>query len=536
MTTKRTNLVRIALIAAVVSVLTLAGLSALGAVRPADGATEYNPPAVVQSHPTYDAELVADWGTDLASGNVTVVVAAQDSALKEAADFVCDGVADEEEIQRAMDLLSDGGGEVLLLPGDYHLSGGADYCLELHSNVTLKGKREDPARIKLVGQPAKGIFITQGWRWNPPCVNVENVSLRNLVIDAGSPGGFWREGEWGNHWDFLVICGSIDYLSVENLRFTCTNPETVTSRLFLWQCDHVRILNSTFEGVAIWLFSHTDNRDPSSITGGDTVIEGCSFLNTCNKMAVGANMRGLTVRRNEFRDCRNTAIDVGISPNALVEENTIMGAVGNGIYGEGGYGQVFRNNVIDGVLADEPGGWNGFGIAVRDNLHMRLGEDVLIERNNITNCGNGIAAMGVPDVRITGNTLAGIDARGIQVGCVVDEGLYYDGIPSFGDHCLVAGNTIVDFGRATGFGRGVLLIDVLDCEVRDNLVDGCDNVGAVCGVEELRWHERHGDELSSQVFWGRPNTNIIENNSIAGVSELARVTGQGTVYSEPADG
>ncbi len=465
---------------------------------------------------------------DWSEGNTSevTIVAAHNTPERGAADYICNGVADDQTVQAAIDSLPDNGGEVLLLPGDYRFSADGEYCVEIPDNVVLRGNRGDPARIGLVGQPSKGMFVTDDWRWNPPYAKVSNVTLRNLVIDAGSPKGFWREGDWGNHWDFFALCGSIEHLVVDNVHFKSRNPGEVTTRLFLWQCNDVSILNSTFEGVAIWLFSHTDNDDPASITGGDALVEGCLFSDTCDKMAIGANMKGLTIRGNRFRDCRSTAIDVGISPNALVEQNSIMGAAGNGIYGEGGYGQVFRDNAVDGVLADEPGGWNGFGIALRDNLHMRLGGDSLIEGNTITNCGNGLAVMGVPNVSVSGNVIAGIDARAIQVGCVVDEGLYFDGIPSFSDDCLISGNTIVDFGRAAGFSKGVLLVDVRNCVVSSNLIDGLGNAGALSGVEVLCWQGRRGHETISHLFSGRPGANIIENNAISGVSEPIRYAGQ----------
>ncbi|MEE8471243.1 MAG: hypothetical protein V3S51_07935, partial [Dehalococcoidia bacterium] len=203
----------------------------------------------------------------------TLVVAAHDSPNAEVADFVADGVDDQVEIQAAIDALESlGGGKLLLLDGNYYLSSEGDYSLTLVSDLTLEGQGD--VRLLLVGEPAKGMFVTKGWRWNPPFVKVNNITFRNLTIDVGSPHGFLREWPDDVFWqDFFVLAGSVNNLVVENSTFIQHNPESVVARLFLWQSDHVRIVNDTFEGVVLWVSSHTDAADPSSITGGDTLIQ-----------------------------------------------------------------------------------------------------------------------------------------------------------------------------------------------------------------------------------------------------------------------
>ena len=52
----------------------------------------------------------------------TIVVAASDSLNKAAANYVCDGTADNVEIQAAIDALPAGGGKVVLLDGNYTIA------------------------------------------------------------------------------------------------------------------------------------------------------------------------------------------------------------------------------------------------------------------------------------------------------------------------------------------------------------------------------------------------------------------------------
>ncbi len=65
----------------------------------------------------------------------TIVVAASDSLNKAAANYVCDGVADNVEIQAAIDALPAGGGKVVLLEGNYTISA----SIVLKSNLSLIG-------------------------------------------------------------------------------------------------------------------------------------------------------------------------------------------------------------------------------------------------------------------------------------------------------------------------------------------------------------------------------------------------------------
>lgn len=67
----------------------------------------------------------------------TVVVAASDSLNKAAANYVCDGVADNVEIQAAINALPAGGGKVLLLEGTYNCA--ATITLKSHTYLCGEG-------------------------------------------------------------------------------------------------------------------------------------------------------------------------------------------------------------------------------------------------------------------------------------------------------------------------------------------------------------------------------------------------------------
>lgn len=56
------------------------------------------------------------------TGDTVTVIASFDSPDKDGADIVCDGEADDIDIQRALDAVPDSGGKILLREGTYHLS------------------------------------------------------------------------------------------------------------------------------------------------------------------------------------------------------------------------------------------------------------------------------------------------------------------------------------------------------------------------------------------------------------------------------
>jgi len=76
-----------------------------------------------------ESGLASEWNADhvISSGlqpklTATLIVAANDSENTEQADYVCDGVADQAEINTAIAALPANGGRVLLLEGTYNLT------------------------------------------------------------------------------------------------------------------------------------------------------------------------------------------------------------------------------------------------------------------------------------------------------------------------------------------------------------------------------------------------------------------------------
>jgi hypothetical protein len=498
-----------------------------------------------------------------------LVVAAFNSLNPAGANYVCDGVNDQGEIQAAIDALEKQGGGVLeFQKGTYRISSAGQFCLYLCNKLTLRGEGgalKEEVRLVLDytnGEPEIGMFQTKGWRWPPPWVSVNNITFQNLTIDVGSPEGFLREYPEGVFWqDFFVIEATSDYLLIDNVRFMQSNPESVTSRLYLHECDHVTIQDCEFEGTVVYCYSNGRllGQPRIMLNTGPFLFQRNVMRNTCiGQMALGGEMNYFTALDNRFYNCGDTAIDTALSTSALVERNEIYGARGYGIYSEGGHDVTIRNNIIEDVVYRNPKiPWDGFGIGTADARNYRMGGNVLIENNDITNCGNGISSRGTPGLTIRNNRISGMEMNGIGLSYLAEDGVNYDGIPSYADNCRIGNNTIVGFGKSYQWASGIVLHNVVGSEVKGNLVDGSNKPGSRIGINETfsqmckcpscGWVFGHdwssglpcdqricphcGASLQAYASQNRPDYSLIQDNTISGVIKPITTIGPHTIVS-----
>ena len=90
----------------------------------------------------------------------SLTIASKDSPNKQKADYVCDGIADQVEIQKAIDSLPSSGGMIELFEGTFNFSDDVEIT---KSNVTIKGAgrstilKHDPTKwVKLTKDEKKG--------------------------------------------------------------------------------------------------------------------------------------------------------------------------------------------------------------------------------------------------------------------------------------------------------------------------------------------------------------------------------------------
>jgi hypothetical protein len=147
-------------------------------------------------------------------GTTVLTVASSTSLQKAHADFICDGIEDQIQIQAALDSVWDnGGGTVKLLEGIFNV---AYYpttvlvSLRIPNNVTLEGSGINATTIKRAANQSTGQFLIS----NKDTVTAHNVVIKDLTIDgnkANNRGGttFVQYG--------IGFGGNLKYAIVENV-------------------------------------------------------------------------------------------------------------------------------------------------------------------------------------------------------------------------------------------------------------------------------------------------------------------------------
>ena len=139
---------------------------------------------IVTGNLTVSGNLTAKTGR-----TVTVVVAANDSSAtsKAQADYVCDGVNDQVEIQEAIDGLPSGGGKVLLMEGTFTMGDWNEYITGAKYSIMLSRNN-----IVFIGSgPSTILKATDGNGYGSViyAYNKTDIVVKNLKIDGNTLGG-----------------------------------------------------------------------------------------------------------------------------------------------------------------------------------------------------------------------------------------------------------------------------------------------------------------------------------------------------------
>lgn len=348
-----------------------------------------------------------------------LVVAASDSSTKSknGADYVCDGVADEVEINAAMNALPATGGRVELREGTFTI---ADSITFPADSITLEGQ----GRGTLIDGDglATGVHaIVVSGR--------DHCAIKNLAIQTEDGGGKT------SHCIYLDAAG--DYLTI----------------------DGVVIIDS--DSDAINLYDIVDQ-----LTIRNCVIEGADD----GGIAVYAPTNS-TITNNIIQLTGGRGISAYYSATGVTITNNIITNlfIGDGIYIKTGYHVVIGHNFIWDILGT---GDNGIYLedchwmAITDNSIYDVEqhgiicddiEDSVIASNNILNprTGHGIYIYdGSKRCVVEGNTMEGIAGDGFRLNDVTES--------SFTGN-LVSNGT-----------NGIHLEAAVDnCLISDNLFDTC---------------------------------------------------------------
>jgi len=330
----------------------------------------------------------------------TIVVAASDAKDKVNADYVCDGVADEAEIEAAIAALPAGGGVVQLSEGTFYISTPIDV---LRSNVMIRGMGAGLTRLFLVnGANCNVIVVGNG------AVSLSNVHVRDLTVDGNgenqtgaSTGVYFYGGSGCNLYDCSVVNVYVKNMYSDGVRFSygvralvsgCWAVNVGNVGYYFRYCMYSVIFLCVADTVGTYgyYYLNTNNSVLSSCVGyspglfgfygsslNDSVVVGCNFYGGGYGVAVAGN-------RNVVSGCvcrggSQHGIYLIGAYNCAVTGNVVSGYSGDGIRV---YSEDF--NVLTGNRCTGNG---GYGI----NVSSAYADRTFVHGNELL--GNGAGAL-----------------------------------------------------------------------------------------------------------------------------------------------
>jgi parallel beta-helix repeat protein len=381
--------------------------------------------------------------------------------LAAGADYVCDGTADNVQIQAAIDSLSSTlGGEVYVLPGLYDI---ADSIVLTDPNVHLNGGSQGTV-LRLansVNKPVIKIEITALYS------EISNFKIDGNAANNATPGG---EGNPGIY--FEEACDS----TVRD----CRIYDCFLNCISILSGSRNKILHNTLtdsdEGVRI-------NVGDDNLVDGNTVLDNAWGITIYNNANPATPARRNKIVNNYVAGCTGTAGELGLGGIA---------AVGGAEY------TLIDNNFVEDCY--------GRGIEA-----FNLSTGTIISNNTIKNTGLISGGAGIdlaPDdyLKVINNTIVGCGGAGIFL--------------SGGHHCIIQGNHCINNSqnadiRATGGGCGITINYDTTCNY--NLVIGnyCidDQVSKTQDYGIREWQGAAGDYLYNSYVG-----NFTQGNITAGIS------------------
>jgi hypothetical protein len=432
---------------------------------------------------TSDALLATEWNAQVTdqknrTNSATFVVAASDSRITSTADYVCDGTADQAEINSAIAALPEVGGEVKLLEGTYNLSS----TINLTDHTTLSGCGWSTI-LKAVSTISGSSLI--------PVVSLEDIVIKNLCLDGNSQSAL--SGFYGNS----SVAGATSHIRIENceIKDFLGYPIWFGSGHQYDLSHHIWILNN-------WI--HDGGYGAVRPCECDTVVVENNLIENCG----GGNSAGIClcclrngiIRNNIIKDSTANRGGIWIGTyyfegyNILIDGNTIINCGQSGIefIGDGGNSHNLTNviitnniidggtNTVDGISCDELNSGGNSGTVKR----------IFIENNIVENCSAwgldfGSISGTVTEVFIRNNLFEGTTGN-LQVAAAITEEIIKDnkGYNPVGVSSISVGASVFTYTA----GASTESVYVSGGTVSD-ITKGGNDFGLTSGVFELEPHE-----------------------------------------------
>jgi len=396
-------------------------------------------PAGSVSEAAYQAvtqHIDSQGGNALLSRSATLVVAASDASAnsKAGADYVCDGIADDVEIQAAVGALAIGG-KTLLSEGTFTTTAAINFGV---SNVVLEG--QGASTVVKAGAAIDLFTCTAG---------INNVTIKNLKLDGNAIGT--RGINFSQIDDLRVESIEVDDFATDGIRLAGTpnrriwieschfNKTPIQIRLAPTGAGHrqYRILNNAFNAWTTYAIS-LEGAPPGDL---DSIhLVGNVFqLDTAATASNAINM----------------STDIWLVVEKFITNNlfhhTSPGTADGSWVDVYGSHIFLLSNVIDS---------SGFHAAIIGKAGKANGEGYIAFNNFVNTCrktqGQAILMTECDWMRIIGNHF------NLGVG-KTDKGIYMDTC----NYCTIEGNIVA--GITTGIAGAIELADTTECQIIGNL-------------------------------------------------------------------
>jgi hypothetical protein len=328
----------------------------------------------------------------------TYVVAAADSVHKSGAHYVCDGTADQVEINQALNALPAGGGKVLLLAGTYTLAG----SILMPLSAVLAGEGQATI-LKLRNAHNASISLIKNKDY------AHKTCIRDLCID-GNKEGQTSGTVIGVEWAGESLANLTGYHRMHNVSITNTNLGIFLK--FTHSCSifqnslsgsggilitristNVSVIGNTINYVAVGSGDGVvvQSEDDTLVKINGTLIAGNQMQNCQRGVHIGEGTQMCVVESNAISSC-HVGISIAsasddslrIATGHLVSGNSVIAAQTTGIEMTG-IG-VYSASVVGNQLV---GSWQAGGGSGRGAIELDDTESVMIQSNTIRKSAGG---------------------------------------------------------------------------------------------------------------------------------------------------
>lgn len=325
----------------------------------------------------------------------TYVVAASNAPahVKAQADYVCDGVNDQVEIQAAIDALPSttlvNNGVVQLSQGSFNISN----TISINKSMTLTGMGLTSTIIQLAANTNKTMIQTS------ESVILYGVTISNLYLNG------WKANQTAGHGIYLQGASGSFGARVQNVGILNTKESGITTKIqSSWILDNY-INACGAQGIAVSTYAYT------------TMVRG-NYVQSCRTEGIYSGSSETKIISNEVWDCTNRGLYLYLATKIEVIGND-FGT--NGLYGigiGGGDSHTIIGNIIYNNSKTSAGTYSGINLSTAsgdtpDNMIIQ-GNEIYDDQTTKTQ-GYGININSGDNITIIGNNLQPNKTGGIYI-------------------------------------------------------------------------------------------------------------------------